>query len=425
MSRPMTITEKILAHSAGVDEVVPGQILNAKIGLAYTMDTLGKLVFDNLHKLGVERVFDENKVVIVFDHQAPAPNSKWADLHNIIRKEAKKFGVRLYDIGENGMMHQIVVQEGHLVPGTVAIGTDSHALTGGAVGAVTMGMGTTDAVIAIATGELWLRVPEPVKVVLEGDFPIGVMARDVMSYLFRQKGWDGSEAKWTYRAIEFTGETIGRMNMEERLSLCNLLSDSGAKNGIIAPDDITLEYIKPRAKNNYRLFQSDPEAYYEEQITVAVNGLEPQIACPHSPDNVKPVSEVTGTKVDIAFIGSCTNGRLGDIRVAARILKGRKIHPGVRMTISPASQSIYKEALNEGLFNILSDAGVLIAPSTCGPCFGGQLVALGEGDVAITSSARNLKGRMGSPEAQIYSANPAVVAASAITGEITDPKQFL
>jgi homoaconitase/3-isopropylmalate dehydratase large subunit len=288
-----------------------------------------------------------------------------------------------------------------------------------------MGMGTTDAVVAIATGELWIRVPEPVKVVIEGHFPTGVMARDVMSFLFRQKGWDGSEAKWTYRAIEFTGETISQMNMEERLSLCNLLSDSGAKNGIIAPDDITLDYVKPRAKKKYQIFQSDAEAFYEEEIMVDVSGLEPQIACPHSPDNVKPISEVAGTKVNIAFLGSCTNGRLGDIRVAASIFKGRKVHPGVRMTVSPASQSIYKDALDEGLFNILCDAGVLIAPSTCGPCFGGQLVALGSGDVAITSSARNLKGRMGSPEAQIYSANPAVVAASAITGEITDPKQFL
>ena len=219
MPRPMTITEKILANSAGVPEVVPGQILNVKIGLAYTMDTLGKLVFDNLHKLGIDSVFDKDRVVIVFDHQAPAPNSKWADLHNIIRKEAKEFGVRLYDIGENGMMHQMVVQEGHLVPGIVAIGTDSHALTGGAVGAVTMGMGTTDAVIAMATGELWLRVPEPVKVVLAGNFPTGVMARDVMSHLFRQKGWDGSEAKWTYRAVEFTGETVEKMNMEELATL--------------------------------------------------------------------------------------------------------------------------------------------------------------------------------------------------------------
>jgi 3-isopropylmalate/(R)-2-methylmalate dehydratase large subunit len=425
MPRPMTITEKILANSAGVPEVVPGQILNVKIGLAYTMDTLGKLVFDNLHKLGIDSVFDKDRVVIVFDHQAPAPNSKWADLHNIIRKEAKEFGVRLYDIGENGMMHQMVVQEGHLVPGIVAIGTDSHALTGGAVGAVTMGMGTTDAVIAMATGELWLRVPEPVKVVLAGNFPTGVMARDVMSHLFRQKGWDGSEAKWTYRAVEFSGETIDGMNMEERLSLCNFLSDSGAKNGIIAPDEITLDYVKPRAKKNFQLFQSDAEADYEEVIMVEVNDLEPQIACPHSPDNVKPVSEVAGTKVNVAFIGSCTNGRLGDIRVAARILKGRKIHPGVRMTVSPSSQSIYKQALNEGLFNILSDAGVLIAPSTCGPCFGGQLVVLAQGDVAISSSARNLKGRMGSPEAQIYSANPAVVAASAVSGEITDPRKFL
>ena len=425
MPRSMTITEKILADAAGVTEVVPGSIINVKIGLAYTMDTLAKLVFDNLRKLGVDDVFDKDRVVVVLDHQAPPPTGKWADMHNILRKEAKEFGVRLYDIGHNGMMHQIVVQEGHLVPGIIAIGTDSHALTGGALGAVTMGVGTTDAVVAMATGELWMRVPEPVKVILDGEFPLGVMARDVMSYLFKEKGWDGSAAKWTYRSVEFTGETVSRMNMEERLSLCNFLSDSGAKNGIIAPDDITMAYVAPRAKQEYQIYKSDPDAEYEEVLTVHVEELEPQIACPHSPDNVKPVSKVAGTKVNVAFIGTCTNGRLGDIRTAAHVLKGRRVHPGVRMTISPASQTIYKEALKEGLFDILSDAGVLIAPSTCGPCFGGQLVVLGEGDVAISSGARNLKGRMGSPEAMIYSANPAVVAASAIRGEITDPKEFL
>jgi homoaconitate hydratase family protein len=420
----MTITEKIMAHSAGVEEVVPGQLLNAKIGLAYTMDYLGKVVFDHLRRLGAEKVFDADKVVIVFDHQVPAPDSKWADLHNVIRREAKEYGIRLYDIGEHGMMHQIVVQEGQLIPGIIAIGTDSHALTGGAVGAVVMGMGATDAVVAMATGELWMRVPEPVKVIIQGDFLPGVMARDVMSYLFLQKGWDGSEAKWTYRAIEFAGPGVRKMNMDERLSLCNLLSDSGAKNGIIAPDEITLDYVKPRAKSSFQVFQSDPDASYEEVTEVDVSEMEAQIACPHSPDNVKPLSQVAGTKVNVAFIGSCTNGRLGDLRTAAQILKGRKVHPGVRLTVSPASQSIYNQAMAEGLFSTLSEAGALIAPSSCGPCFGGQLVILGEGDVAISSTARNLKGRMGSPGAEIYSANPAVVAASAIAGEIADPKQF-
>ncbi len=425
MARPMTITEKILAYSAGLNEVVPGQQVNCKIGLAYTMDFLAKVVFDHLDELGTGKVFDPEKVVVIFDHKVPPVNSNDANLHNLVRKQTKKYGAKLYDIGQHGMMHHVVAEEGHLVPGIIALGTDSHAPTGGALGAVVMGIGATDIAVAMATGELWLRVPEPVKVVVEGDFPTGVMARDIMAFLFREKGWDGTEAKWTYRAIEFTGEAIKQMSMDERFSLCNFVSDSGAKNSIIAPDEITLAYVKPRARGDFQIFQSDPDASYEETISVEVNSLVPQVACPHSPDNVKDVSEVAGTKVDLAIIGSCTNGRLGDIRTAARILKGRKVHPDVRMVVSPISQRIYKQALDEGLFSILAESGVVIGPSTCGVCHGGQLAVLGDGEVAIAATPRNMRGRMGSKDAEIYLANPAVVAASAITGKITDPKQYM
>jgi len=425
MPRPMTITEKILAHSSGLDEVVPGQLFNCKIGLAYTMDFLGKGVFDNLEKLGAKKVFDKDKVVVVFDHKSPPCSAADANLHSIVRKQAQKYGLKLYDVGQHGMMHHVVVEEGHLVPGIVALGTDSHALTGGAAGAVVMGIGVTDIAIAMATGQLWLRVPEPVKVIVEGEFPPGVMARDIMAFLFREKGWDGTAAKWTYRAIEFAGPAIAKMEMDERFSLCNLVSDSGAKNSIIAPDETTLAYVKPRAKREFKVFQSDPDAHYEEIRTLDVSSLVPQVACPHSPDNVKDVSEVAGTKINVGIIGSCTNGRLSDIRAAAKILKGRHVQPGVRMIVSPVSQRVYKQALNEGLFSILAEAGVIIGPATCGVCTGGQLAVLGDGEVAIAATPRNMKGRMGSKEAQIYSANPAVVAASAVTGEITDPKQFL
>jgi 3-isopropylmalate/(R)-2-methylmalate dehydratase large subunit len=425
MTRPMSISEKILAASAGLDEVEPGQLINSKIGLAYTMDFLGKVVFDHLGKLGAERVFDKDRVVVIFDHGVPAPDVKWADLHNHIRKEAKKYGVTLYDIGQHGMMHHVVAEEGHLVPGIVALGTDSHAPTGGAVGSVVMGIGATDIAIAMGTGELWLRVPEPVKVDVTGNFKEGVMARDIMTKLLGEKGWDGSEAKWTYRAIEFTGETIKNLNMDERFSLCNLVSDTGAKNAIIAPDETTAAYVKDRAKFDYTTYESDAGAQYDEEISFDVSNLEPMVACPHSPDNVKEIKEIEGQKINIAFLGTCANGRLNDLRAAAKILKGKKISPDVRLTVSPISQKVYKEALAEGIFNDLSEAGAIIAPSTCGPCYGGQLVVLGEKDVAISSGPRNMKGRMGSPDAEIYTTNPMVVAASAINGEITDPRKYL
>jgi 3-isopropylmalate/(R)-2-methylmalate dehydratase large subunit len=421
----MSISEKILAASAGLDEVEPGQLINSKVGLAYTMDFLGKVVFDHLGKLGAESVFDKEKVVVIFDHGVPAPDVKWAELHNHIRKEAKKFGVTLYDVGQHGMMHHVVAEEGHLVPGIVALGTDSHAPTGGGIGAVVMGIGATDIAIAMATGELWLRVPEPVKVNLSGKFRDGVMARDIMTKLLGEKGWDGSEAKWTYRAIEFTGETLKNLNMDERFSLCNLVSDSGAKNAIVPPDDITAEYVKGRARFDYKEYQSDPDAQYDEEINFDVSELEPMVACPHTPDNVKEINEIEGQKINVAFLGTCANGRLTDLRAAAKILKGRKVSPEVRFTVSPISQKVYNEALKEGIFTELADAGAIIAPSTCGPCYGGQLVILGENDVAISSGPRNMKGRMGSPSAEIYTTNPMVVAASAINGEITDPRKYL
>lgn len=425
MTRPMTITEKILAKSSQQDEVIPGQLINSRIGLAYTMDFLAKVVFGHLGKLGATKVFDPEKVVVIFDHCVPAPDVKWANLHNEVRKFAKEFELVVYDVGNHGMMHHMVAQEGHLLPGIVALGTDSHALTGGAVGAVVMGIGATDIAIAMATGELWLRVPEAVKVILEGDFKKGVMARDVMSYIIGQKGWDGGEANWAYRSIEFAGETLKKMDMDSRFSLCNLTSDTGAKNGIVPVDEITLEYVRQRAKGDFEVLTSDPDAKYEEVLTVDVGSLEPQVACPDSPDNVHPIQKVVGEKVNVAFIGSCTNGRLSDLRIAAEVLKGRKVHPEVRLTVSPISQQVFNQALDEGLLKTLSDAGAIIAPSTCGPCFGGQLVILGDGDVAISATPRNIKGRMGSPNAQIFGANPAVVAASAIMGEITDPRAFL
>ena len=425
MSKPMTITEKIMANAAGLAEVSPGQMITAKIGLAYTMDTIAMNVLNKLKAVGATRVFDPAKVAIIFDHNAPPPDVHYADLHNRIRALARQYGIRIFDIGQGGIMHQIVAQEGYLIPGIVAVGTDSHALTGGAMGAVALGVGATDAAMAMATGTIWLRVPESVKVEIEGTLPKGTMSRDIMFYFMGQKGWDGTKADWAYQAIELTGSTVRSMTMDSRLAFCNASSDAGAKNAIIPPDEVTQNYLKGRARGDYQFFQSDPDAEYADTIRLEVSRFEPQVACPHSPDNVKPLSQVLGTKINIATVSSCSGGRLEDLRVAAHILKGRKVHPEVRMVVAPASQKIYQEAMKDGTFSTLLEAGVLIGHATCGPCHGGQLVVLGKGDVCIGSLPRNMQGRMGSPESEIYSANPAVVAASAIKGVIADPREFL
>ncbi len=425
MARAMTITEKILAHGAGLKEVVPGQMITAKVGLAYTMDFLGKGVLGYLKEVGATKVFDRNKVVVIFDHNTPAATVEYANLQNQVRKLAKEFDLPMYDVGQHGLMHHVVAEEGYLVPGIIAVGTDSHALTGGAMGAVVLGMGATDAAMAMATGEIWLRVPASVRVELKGKLPKGTMSRDIMIYFMGQKGWDGTKAEWTYQAIELMGETVKHMSMDSRFAICNLASDAGAKNAIIAPDEVTKKYYEGRARSTPQLFQSDAQAEYAERITLDVSNMEPQVACPHSPDNVKPLSKVLGTKITVATVSSCSNGRLEDLHVAAQILKGRKIHPDVRMIVSPASQKIYGEALEDGTFSTLLKAGVVIGHSTCGPCSGSQLVVLGDGEVLIGSVPRNMQGRLGSMKSEIYSANPAVVAASAIKGVIADPKEYL
>jgi len=425
MIRPMTITEKILASGAGLTEVSAAQMINAKIGLAYTMDFLGKAVLTHLKEVGATKVFDREKVVIVFDHNTPAATVDYANLQNQVRQLAKEFEISVYDVGQQGLMHHVVAEEGYLIPGIIAVGTDSHALTGGALGAVVLGMGATDAAVAMATGEIWLRVPSSVRVEVAGDLPKGTMSRDIMIYFLGQKGWDGTRAEWTYQAIELVGETIDRMSMDSRFAICNLASDAGAKNAIIAADEVTKKYIEGRSRAKPLFFQSDKDAEYAEKIHIDVSDMEPQVACPHSPDNVKPLSKVLGTKINVATVASCSNGRLEDLHIAARILKDRKLHPGVRMIVSPASQKIYMEALEDGTFSTLLKAGVMIGHSTCGPCTGSQLVVLGDGEVLIGSVPRNMKGRIGSSKAEIYSANPAVVAASAIKGVISDPKEFL
>jgi 3-isopropylmalate/(R)-2-methylmalate dehydratase large subunit len=288
-----------------------------------------------------------------------------------------------------------------------------------------MGMATTDASVAAATGENWLRVPETVKIELQGKLPPGTMSRDIMFYFMGDKGWDGTQGTWAYQALEFTGEAAKAMSIDSRLALCNLSADAGAKNAIFPPDEVTRKYMEGRARKTPIYHQSDPDAVYADSITLDVSSLEPHIACPHTPDNVKPLSQLLGTKIHVATVSTCANGRLEDLHAAAEILKGRKVHPDVRLVVSPASQRIYGEALEDGTFTVLQKAGAVIGHSSCGPCNGSQLVVLGDDEVCIGTVPRNFIGRLGSKKSYVYSANAQVVAASAIKGSIADPREFL
>ncbi len=420
----LTATQKMLADSSDNDNVEPGDVVEVDVDLVYTMDFLGQVLYDHLADMGADHVFDDDRVVVIFDHIAPANTEDFADLHKSIRESVKEYGGTLYDIGDQGIMHQVVVEDGYVTPGTIAVGTDSHAPTGGAVGAISMGMGATDAATAMATGNLWLRVPEGVEVTADGEFQDGVTARDMMFHLLGEKGWDGEEGLWGYKAVEFTGPAIEEMSIDSRLTTTNLVSDMGATTGFIEADDKMLDYVDDRARFDAELYSSDDDAEWAEQTRVDVSQLDPVVACPHSPDNVKPVKEVEGTEVHQAVIGACTGGRLEDMRQAVDVLDGHEIHDDVRMLVSPASSKLYQEAMREGLLDAFMDAGANVLNSTCGPCFG-QVGTLGADETAITNTPRNMKGRMGSSDSFVYSGNPMTVAASAIEGELTDPREYL
>jgi homoaconitate hydratase family protein len=420
----LTATEKMLADASDNETVEPGDIVEVDVDLVMTMDYLGQVLYDHLAEMGADAVFDEDRVVITFDHVAPANTEEFADMHEAIRESVKEYGGTLYDIGEQGIMHQLVVEEGFVTPGTIAVGTDSHVPTAGAVGAIAMGMGATDAATAMATGNLWVRIPENVKVTVKGEFEDGVTARDMMFHLLGEKGWDGEEGQWAYKAVEFGGPTIENMSIDSRLTTTNLVSDMGATSGFIEADDKMLDYMEDRARFDSEVYTSDEDASYVEKNHVDVSDLDPVVACPHSPDNVEPVTAVEGTAVDQAVIGSCTGGRIEDMRQAAAILEDHEVHEDVRLLVSPASTRLYKEALREGLLDVFMDSGGNVMNSSCGPCIG-MVGTLGAGETCITNTPRNMKGRMGSSESFVYSGNPMTVAARAIEGEITDPRTYV
>jgi len=417
----MTITEKIIADHAGKREVKPGDLVTVKIDLAMANDVTAPLAIKILEKYHIDNVFDPERIALVLSHFVPAKDIKSAEQAKTVRDFAKRHKIKWFFQEGEGIEHTILPEEGIVVPGDLVVGADSHTCTYGALGAFSTGMGSTDIAYAMATGETWLRVPHSMKFIFYGKPSAWVMGKDLILHTIGQIGVDGA----LYKAMEFEGEAISHLSMDQRFTITNMAVEAGAKNGIIAPDEKTLQYVSPRAKKPWKVYHSDPDAEYSEIYEWDAGKLEPLVAWPYLPSNVHPVSASTHISIDQAFIGSCTNGRIEDLRIAAKILKGRKVHPYVRCIVIPASKKVYMQALKEGLIDIFLEAGCVVSVSTCGPCLGGHMGILAEGERCISTSNRNFPGRMGHPKSEAYLANPAVVATSAVLGRIAHPEEVV
>ena len=412
----MTMAEKIFSEKVG-RKVEVGEIVEAPVDMAMVHDLTGPHVVEVVREImGKDYVWDPTKVAVIFDHQAPADRIRSAELHILMRGVVKRLGIKkFHDVGD-GICHQVMVEERYVKPGMLVVGADSHTVTYGAVGAFATGIGASDMAMVWITGKLWFKVPESVKAVVEGTLPKGVFPKDVILHIIGTVGADGA----TYKAVEFHGDTVKDMSIAGRMVLANMSVEMGAKAGMVPADEKTVDFFYGTVKP----FGPDPDAEYQDEWRFEVNRLEPQVAVPYSIDNVKPVSEVEGIEIDQAFIGSCTNGRLEDLEVAAKILKGKKVKSS-RCIVIPASRKVFAEALKRGYIEIFIEAGCFVAHSTCGPCLGGHLGVLGPNEVAIASTNRNFRGRMGHPTSKTYVASPATVAASAVEGKITDPRKYL
>lgn len=416
----MTMAEKILAKAAGKKESEAGEIIMANIDVAMTHDLTGPMSVESFEKIGVDEVWDPEKIVVVFDHQVPADSIEAAQNHIDMRKFVEEQGINnFYDVRE-GVCHQVLPEMGHIVPGEVVVGTDSHTCTHGALGAFSTGIGSTDMAMVFATGKLWFKVPETIKFNITGNLAENVYAKDIVLNIIGKIGADGA----TYKACEFGGETTKKLSVSDRMVLCNMAIEMGGKTGLVEPDQKTFDYLKGRTTKSYKVMKTDEDADSLEIMDIDVNDLEPQIACPHHVDNVKPVSDVEGTHIDQVFLGSCTNGRLSDLRTAAKILKGKRVSDSIRMLVIPASREVYTKAMDEGLLRTFVDAGALVCNPCCGPCLGGHVGLVGPGEVSLSTSNRNFKGRQGSSDAEVYLSSAAVAAASAITGKISDPREL-
>lgn len=414
----MTMAEKILAKASGKKEIKAGEIVMANIDMAMTHDLTGPLSVESFEKIGVDKVWDPEKIVVLFDHQVPADSLEAAGNHILMRKFVKEQGItNFYDVRE-GVCHQVLPEKGHVVPGEVVVGSDSHTCTHGALGAFSTGIGSTDMAMVFATGKLWFKVPETIKFQIEGTLEDYVYAKDVILDIIGKMKADGA----TYKSCEFAGNTIEQMSVSERMVMCNMAIEMGGKTGLVEPDEKTINYLKNRTSKKYEIIKTDDNAKSLKKIKIDVNSLEPQIACPHNVDNVKPISEVEGTPIDQVFLGSCTNGRIEDLRTAAEIVDGNQVSNKVRMLVIPASREVYLRAMDEGLLRIFVDSGALVCNPCCGPCLGGHVGLVGPGEVSLSTSNRNFLGRQGSTEAEVYLSSAAVAAISAIKGEITDPR---
>jgi 3-isopropylmalate/(R)-2-methylmalate dehydratase large subunit len=403
--------------------VEPGELINARLDVVLGNDITAPVAIKEFEKLGIDRVFDKDRIMLVPDHFTPNKDIKSAEQAKILREFARKYEITNYfEVGQMGIEHCLLPEAGLVVPGDVIIGADSHTCTYGALGAFATGVGSTDMAAGMATGEAWFKVPESIKFEFYGDqLKPWVSGKDLILYTIGKIGVDGA----LYQAMEFTGEVIKRLSMDSRFTMANMAIEAGGKNGIIEADEITLAYVRERAKRPYQLYQSDPDAQYVQVYQFDVADIEPQVAFPHLPENTKPISKAGGVKIDQVVIGSCTNGRMEDLRVAAQILQGKKVSRDVRLIIIPGTQNIYLQAMKEGLVEIFINAGAVFSTPTCGPCLGGHMGILAKGERALATTNRNFVGRMGSPESEVYLSNPAVAAASAVTGYIVSPEEVL
>ena len=411
----MNITEKILAKAAGKKEVSPGEIIDAKIDLAMSHDGTSPPTIAKFNQVA-KKVWDPEKIVLVFDHNFPANKLGSAEFQKVTRNFAKEQSIKnIYMHGE-GICHQVLPEKGFIQPGKVIVGADSHTCTYGAFGAFSTGLGATDLALVYATGKTWFMVPESIKVNVEGSFQENVYSKDLILKIIGTIGADGA----TYNAVEYCGETIDNMEISERMTMTNMSVEMGAKNGIMKPNKSTIDFLKNRSREEFEVQESDDDAIYFKEFNFDINDMGPQIACPHDVDNVKPIDKVEGTHIDQVFIGSCTNGRFNDLKQAAEIFEGNKVHEDVRVVIIPSSAEIYTKALDAGFISTFIKAGAVVCSPGCGPCLGGHMGVIGEGEIALATSNRNFKGRMGDPDSEVYLSNAAIAAKSAIMGEIAN-----
>ena len=418
----MTLTEKILARAAGRKKVVPGELVDAKIDIVMCHDVTTPPAISMLQERGIDKVFDPEKIVVTPDHFQPAKDIKSAELHKRLHDWAVRHKIKhYYKLGRAGVCHALLPEQGHIRPGEVIVGSDSHTCTYGAFGAFSTGIGSTDAAAAIATGQLWFKVPASMKFVLNGSLAPGVYSKDVILAVIARIGVDGA----LYRAMEFVGPALADMSMEARMTITNMAIEAGAKSGIIGFDDVTRQYLDEHLKEKtcYNVYDSDSDAEYMTTEEFDCSALEPMVALPHLPSGGVPVGECAGMEMDQAYIGSCTNGRIEDLRIAAKIIDGKQV--AIRTLIVPATPGIWKQAKDEGLFDIFYDAGCVIAAPTCGACLGGFMGILASGEKCISTTNRNFVGRMGHPKSEVYLASPATAAASAVMGKITDPRTLI